>query len=39
LIVDYHLTGCVSGISLLADTGGRADDCGYRKPFANRRQE
>jgi len=39
LIVDYYLTGCVGYVSVLADTGGCADDCGYRKPCANRRQE
>jgi len=39
LTVNYYLTGCASCISRLGDGGGCADDCGYRKPCANRRQE
>jgi len=39
LTVDYYLTGCASCVSRLGDGGGCANDCGYRNPCANRRQE
>jgi len=38
LTVDYYLTGRASCVSRLGDGGGCADDCGYRKPCANREE-
>jgi len=39
LTVDYYLTVLAIYGSRLGDGGGCSDQCGYRKPCANRRQE